>query len=209
LFIGTPHGSRIKQLNILLSNKIPVTIYSDKVSGYNFSNIRKALFPLDEILQHLTFKSGRKILLGKILSMFYNDKLLKNEYLEIFPSVKASEMACLYRKYRLSWSSVYARNTGYLKSPLITINVRSFEIPISGGLQFVAHNSELKKYFSDGHDIVFYDSENFVDTARHYLFELSENKIIEMKNSAMKNSLDNHTWGNRFNKIFDILRLKL
>lgn len=205
LFIGTPYGSRIKQINVLLSNKIPVTIYSSKIAGEILSSEKNFLFPLMEVFRQLKLNTGRKIIMGKILSLFYNDKLIKNEYLEIFPSVEVSEMIALYKKYRLSWSSVYARNTGYLKSPLVTINVRSFEIPISGGLQFVVRNDELDKYFSDGHDIVFYDKENFVDIARQYLFELCEEKIVQMKKNAQRNALMNHTWENRFKKIFDIL----
>lgn len=205
LFIGTPHGSRIKQINILLDHKIPVSIYSDKIRESILPSKNKFLFSLIDVFQHLTVKTGRKILLGKILSLFYNSKLLENDYLEVFPSVKFERMPYLYKKYRLSWSSVYARNTGYLNSPLITINARSFEIPMSGGLQFVVKNDELDKYFSDGHDIVFYDKENFVEIARQYLFELSEEKIVQMKKNAQRNTLMNHTWENRFKKIFDIL----
>ena len=205
LFIGTPHGSRVKQINRLLANHIPVTIYSNFVLN-NTSTIKKRiLFPIASVVQHLLIKSGRKIIMGKILSLFHNDEILNNKYLEILPSIEANEMACLYRKYRLSWSSVYARNTGYLSSPLITLNLRSFEIPISGGLQFVARNDELEKYFTDGKDVVFYDEENFVETAKYYLFTVSNTKIIEMKRNAQNNALKNHTWESRFNKIFDIL----
>lgn len=207
LFIGSPHGSRIKQINVLLENRIPVSIYSDSVRTNTPSIKKKIFFPLVEIFQHLSIKTGRKIVFGKILSLIYNDKLLENEYLEVFPSIEVSEMTCLYKKYRLSWSSVYARNTGYLKTPLITLNLRSFEIPISGGLQLVARNNELEKYFNDGHDIVFYDEENFIDIAKHYLFDLSEERIIQMKKNAQNNALINHTWEIRFKKIFEILGL--
>lgn len=208
LFIGAPHVSRIKQINLLLANKIPVSIYSDKVAGNSSSSEKFALHSLLSFFRNLTISTGRKIILGKMLSFFYSDNLLKNEYLEVFHSVEVDEMMCLYKRYKLSWSSVFARNTGYLKSPLITLNLRSLEIPMSGGLQFVARNDELSKYFSDGHDTVFYGEDNFIDTARHYLFGVDEKQIIEMKTNAQNNALLNHTWENRFKKIFDIMGLK-
>lgn len=210
LFIGTPHGSRVRQINELLLNKIPVSIYSDNVFKdfkKKQSKKKQLKFPLVEVLQHLSLETGRKILKGKMLSLIRNDNLINNEFLEILPSVDVNEMACLYQKYRLSWSSVFARSTGYLKNPLITINARSFEIPISGGLQFARRNEELSKFFSDGYDIVFYDKNNLIDLAKFYLFELSEDKILEMKRNAQNNALKNHTWGIRFKRIFDILKI--
>ncbi len=154
-FIGTPYGSRVNILNTLTSNNVEVDLYSkfskessvEKFAGNKFSYI-KPFFDL------VRFSHGRKIIKGAIKQSYLNNELPKGG-INYYSSISQVQMSELYSNYALSLSSTTARNTGVLKKPVGVVNLRSFEIPMAGGLQFCFHNSELATYFKDGEEIVF------------------------------------------------------
>ncbi len=109
----------------------------------------------------------------------------------------------------MSLSSTSARNTGILNHPVDIVNLRSFEVPMCGGLQFCAHFDEIAEYFEEGKEIVFYRSnEDMIDKAKYYLKSENKDLRIQMKLAARKRAENEHSWFNRFKKVFDYLGLK-
>lgn len=221
VFVGTPYGSRANLINFLLSNKIPVVIFSSELlkSKCNSNKeikknniiVKKNII---EMFQFLTFKNGRKIIFSKLIQVFYNSKLNKintnNQYLEMFESVPTDKISDIYSKYALCLSSTDARNTGVLRSPVKIVNLRSFEIPMSGGLQICSYSDELSGYYVENKEILFYRSRSdLIKKIKFYLDLKNKNITIKMKNYAKTKSVNSHTWYLRFKIIFQELDISI
>ena len=95
-----------------------------------------------------------------------------------------------------------------LKIPLKIINLRAFEVPMSGGLNICKYNSELASYFEEGKEIIFYhDNDELVDKVVYYTTKASDSELYSMKRSARFRAENEHTWWKRFCIAFEILGL--
>jgi spore maturation protein CgeB len=93
--------------------------------------------------------------------------------------------------------------------PVHKMHLRTFEIPMCGGLELASYTEELAGYFEDGNEIVLYNSnEEFISKAKFYLDKKNESLCLKMKKSARKRAELDHTWINRFDKVFEVLTLK-
>lgn len=211
LFIGTPYGSRCKMLNTLLDGNIPVTLYAKN------TDITNSIIPhndngelLKEVYRMLCYPIGRKLAYASI-----KNKLTKQSKLHIeskcltqFPSIPVDQMMGLYNSYALSLSSVSNKHTGVLSKPVLIVNLRSFEIPAAGGILFCLSNPELEGYFENGKEAVYYENdEDMIDKAKFYLSPSQKNVRDQIKRSAYKKAINEHTWYCRFSKIFKVLNL--
>lgn len=210
-FIGSPYGSRANILNMLLSENIDCSIYSNTVfnKGYNTSLGKKHSYQINTVLRkinnYIRFEIGRKVLLSTILNKMYKSANLDlaSPYLHKNNSVSNEEMISLYSNFSLSLNIAELRDTGILRNPVYKVHLRSFEIPMSGGLQFVRYFKELSEYFEEDKEIVFYRNyEEMLDKAKFYLNPKNEKAINRMKIAARKRAAGEHTWNIRFNKIF-------
>ncbi|MDR2406520.1 MAG: glycosyltransferase [Bacteroidales bacterium] len=183
-FIGTPYGTRINKINDLIDNDLPVTVYSDKVftkkSGQsellnsNKRN-RKMIIKISEYeLTGWRFGIGRKIIWSKAVKKFTSQpkSLSNSSLLEVYPSVPFEQMNRLYSDFALSLNITEVWDTYVLKKPVHKLHLRTFEIPMCGGLQFAPYIEELAGYFEDDKEIVFYkDKSEYSDKAKYYLQE--------------------------------------
>lgn len=202
VFIGSPYGSRVNIINKLLSKGIPVDIYKPQ----NVSVEKKTKRPSIKVFYNfIRFSIGRKIIIAKFLQMFLIKPILdiENKNLNIFPGLSLEDMQETYKKYALCLSSVHARNTGILKSPVEIVNLRNFEIPSSGGIQFCQRTSEMANYFEDNKEIVFYNSLEDIDKiARKILINYSDSQLYEIQKNAYIKAKHSHTWSKRFEILF-------
>lgn len=216
-FIGTPYGSRSIMINTLTSNKIEVDAYClptstitkhDKDESKIMSNII-APNKLEFYFSELKFKEGRKLLYGGLFNKLKrNTRLIDNAYLHKKEFVKFSEISTLYSKYSLCMSSTSTNHTDALRNPLKVVNLRAFEIPMSGGINICKYNQELGKYFEEEKEIVFYrENEELVDKVRYYIERASDDEIMKIKKAARLRAEKEHTWWNRFMVAFEILEL--
>lgn len=212
LFIGTPYGSRTKMVNTLLNNNIPVALYSNisqtKRSGKDSILIKKYESPIHTIFNMLSFPIGRKLAIASVRNKLSKQRelMIGNPNLTIRPSVGFDEMMSLYANHSLSLSSIAARHTGILENPVPVINLRSFEIPMAGGVLFCAHTPELNEYFEDGKEAIYYRSdEEMIDKSRFYLGDNHISTINMIKENAKLRAQNEHTWFNRFSVIFNTL----
>ena len=135
--------------------------------------------------------------------------LNENEQLHKVEVAPSSELYKVYSKYSLALSSTAARNTGVLKHSLYIVNFRSFEIPMSGGLQICQYTDEMAEYFDDGKEIIFYRSKDeLIDKAKFYCSPDQEKTRKKMREATRIKAEAHHTWFNRFSVVFQLLNIK-
>jgi hypothetical protein len=206
VFVGSPYGSRANAINNLISNNIPVDVYNPKLNTKKTTQIEIPKFSV--VFNFLRFSIGRKVILARLLQYFSRMSSLdtNNKNLTIYNGLSLEDLAKTYQKYALCLSFVHARNTGILRKPVEIINLRNFEIPASGGIQFCQKTNEMQTYFEDNKEIVYYSSiENMVERARFILNCLSDIELIRIQRNAYIKSKNEHSWTNRFVKLFKTL----
>lgn len=212
-FIGSPYGSRINTMNDLIKNEVCVSLFSDITSKKitpdickrKFSELKNTTFDL------MRFPIGRQIIFGAIKQKMIGNTQLNfdSNYLELQTSVPSEKFNEIYSGYALSLASTAARNTGILEKPINVVNLRSFEIPMCGGLQFCLYFDELAEYFEEDKEIIFYRSNcEMIEKAKFYLRPEKEALRMCIKQSARKRAENEHTWFIRFQVVFDYLGLK-
>lgn len=213
-FIGSPYGSRAGLLNTLSENKVPVELFNGgnnkAANDQSFPLARPRRTRLQNLLECASFDVGRKLIFSKIKSIFCsNGVLVSSPFLTRSNSVSIEEMLNVYSNYSLSLNSLVLRNTGVLKNPLLKLHLRTFEIPMAGGLEFSQRSEELCEYFEEDKEIVLFDGqEEMLEKARFYLKEESDECVRRMKYMARLRAEAEHTWYCRFKKIFEILEIK-
>lgn len=213
-FVGTPYGSRANMINAIVTNGIDVYCHcknSDMLippGAEKPSNNRMRKTEL--IIKFLQFKEGRKILKGAFMNHFKQDAILREcDKLHYENAVSPSMLYQIYPKYSIALSSTSARNTGVLKKPLSIVNLRSFEIPMSGGVLMCQYTDEMNGYFEDGKEAIYYKStDEMIDKMKYYINGKGERELGKIRNAAREKAIKNHTWYSRFQVVFDSLGIE-
>lgn len=209
-FIGSPYGSRVNTINKLAENDIEVDLFSgvrssDKITKFA-ENKTRYFRPLLDLIK---FKYGWMVIKAGIKQALLKPVLSDNGNIKFNPHVPQDDICRMYSEYGLSISSTTARNTGVLKEPLPVVNLRSFEIPMSGGLQICRYSKEIAGYFEEGKEIVLYKTdEEFVEKVKFYLADEQKSLRLEMKRNARARAIRDHSWKCRFEKIFSELEIQ-
>lgn len=210
-FIGTPHGSRIERINMLLKNDIPVTIHTTPsnlesklikapIGSYvsKFVNLMK--YPIGRRLAYAAFKD----------KLGHRELLVSHKCLELLQPVPLEQLSTMNNAYALILSFTDADSSGVLKNPVPIVNLRNFEIPMAGGLQITRYTDELASYFENDKEIILCkDDEEFKEKALFYLNPKNDNLRLRMKVAARKRAEKEHTWMRRFGKAFHELGLNM
>lgn len=212
LFIGNPYGSRANLINEITSSGIDLDLYSNSDTVSLNSSIGSAVSIYDRLVKlknYIRFPVGRRIVYGAIKQKFLHDSCVHDSrFLHRFPSLDFDAMYSAYSNYTVSLSSTSARNTGVLNKPVNVVNLRSFEIPMAGGLQFCAYSEELANYFEEKKEIIFYRSrDEMLDLLKYLQSRKAEIMVTEIKKNARSRALADHSWANRFSVIFSHLGL--
>ena len=216
-FIGTPYGSRTNMINTIISSGALIDVYCKNNPALNNTNSESDVkynpptrSSIESFCNFLGFHEGRKVLLANLYNRIKKHKLNENApNLSLFPKVTFEEMNCIYSSYSLAFSSTSARNTDVLSHPVNVINLRAFEIPMAGGLQFCRYSEEMSEYFEEDKEILFYRSnDELADKARYYTQKANDTEIKKMKEAARNRAVKEHTWMNRFKQAFELLNLK-
>jgi len=217
-FPGSLYGSRSYKIATISSSAIPVNLYTNQniennilqhSNYYKTNSIAELKKRLSYNLNYFSFNEGRKLLKSNYLKAIIKRierKIVFNEFVTIKNSVSFDEMIKLYSNFALSLGITEVWNTYLLKKPLYKLHLRTFEIPMCGGLQITNRTSEIENYFEDGKEIILYNSDNeLIDKARFYLKEENTTLRLKMKLAARQRAENEHTWSHRFTKIHDTL----
>ncbi len=212
-FVGSPYGSRINILNTLTQSEVRCDVYADSI--LNKEKGKKNQIPnikisaIERVIRSMSFQIGRKVLYADLLNIsILNHKSILNinEFLSIHPSISFEEMQEIYSNSSLALNITVLRNTYLLKNPIHKIHLRTFEIPMCGGLEIAPFSDELAGYFEDGKEIVLYKSEEeFISKAKFYTDTKNDALCFKMKQDARKRAKNEHTWNIRFNNLFDFI----
>lgn len=210
-FIGNPHGSRVDRINSLTTHDINVVVHNRKREGSVKPCAVKAqpvFTKRQNIKNFMRYPIGRKILFASAIDKLAKHEFVQNEFLHFDLQVPFDQMAEVMCKYAFMLSFSDAKSTGVLRNPVPIINLRQFEIPMAGGLQFTTYTDELSQYFENDHEIVMCRSkEEYIEKAKFYLRAENEELRMKMKIAARKRAEAEHTWFGRFQIVFDRLGL--
>lgn len=213
-FIGSPYGSRANKLNLLINAGMNCSVYSDSLFklGYNTSVGGKYELNICDAFKkgfdYLRFPIGRKVLYSTIKNkIITNSRLINdNPNLEKHHSISDEEMYKLYSNFVLSLNIAELRDTYCVTTPVYKVHLRTFEIPMCGGLQLTSYTDEIASYFEDGKEIVLYkNEEELLDKAKYYLSPSHEIDVAIMKRNARKRAEGEHTWKHRFDRVISEL----
>ena len=211
-FAGTPYGSRVDKINMLLKHNIEVDLYANISAEPSASKKRgqDTSAHLKTIIDCLRYEEGRQVLKAGIFKFMHSKPLMRgSEHLQIYQSVNFEEMNRIFQSYALSLSISEARNTGILKRPVHVLHLRNFEIPMAGGLQICAYFDDMAECFDEDREIIFYRNElELIDKINFYLSPKQISLRQKIKKMARRRAENEHTWFCRFQKVFDNLGLK-
>ncbi len=209
-FIGSVYGTRVNKINKLLKNQIKCQVYSQSTIENNNSIAKNTYADSFRSAVNLTrFSVGRQLILGALQQKYFANietSLIDSPNLEIKPSVSFEEMIYLYANLAISLGISEIRNTYTLKRPVHKLHLRTFEIPMCGGLQLSSYTQELSEYFEEDKEIILYKSdEEMISKAKFYLKPENKKLRENMKINARLRAESEHTWMSRFNVIFKLL----
>ena len=216
-FVGTPYGSRINKINKLIESNVEVNLFSsakvekkdnrtDTIGSWvNEKNT------LSKVLPYLSFPIGRKTIYAAFVNRLLKTPpvISESNCLHRFPSVGFDDLIRIYGETSLSLNITELRNTYVLKKPLHKIHLRTFEIPMAGGLEICSYTPELANYFEDNKEIIMYRSEDeFIEKAKFYTDAKNDSLVDTLKRNARNRMLADHTWFKRFERVFENLSLQ-
>lgn len=211
VFIGTLYDDRVHRINQLTGAGIHCTLYSDSLmsrdkaqTGQKLTLSAMAL----TLVRLAAFNPGRRVAMGRILNKIHSDRnrLNRNDYLKISPSVPFEEVSRIYSNYQLSLNITELRDTFHLNPPVHKLHLRTFEIAMCGGIQIAPRVPELAGYFTDGAEIILCDShDDFLTRARYWTRPDKESERVKIKRQARFRAENDHTWSHRFQAVFTAL----
>jgi len=209
-FIGTAHGSRAYRINQLLDGEVDVVVHT-KTSGENTSVGQQTIGNYFQTLnQYIRYPVGRKLMLGSVIEKIErNDLKVGNPHLSVEKPLSFDLMGEMMGRYALMLSFSEAKSTAVLRHPVPIINLRHFEIPMAGGIQFTTYSEEIAEYFEDGKEIVLArDWAEYTEKAKFYTSPNRDALRASIRQAARARAEQEHTWMNRFSVVFDILGVK-
>lgn len=208
-FIGTPYGSRARDLNAFIESGFNVQIYSrtdGTVSGerplkpLNYLRFRAKQFKY--VLDSMSFSSGRSLIYSSLLDRLTRHEFDSNHHAEYQDPPSFDNFPSIASSLPISFGSTILSNTDMLKKPLHNIRLREFEITSCGGCHLVNRSDLIMEYFDDSCEILMYSSkEEMLDKAAYYM--RPDNSIIRNKiaQAARRRVIGSHTWTHRLNKL--------
>ena len=222
-FIGSCYGARARHISNLTLKGLPVHIYGKSPQTiYGDSRLNNPLFRSIQNFRNasirsyrsLFFNTGRLIVMGalerSLVEAFGNppEKQKNLHKVKCYPGPPFEEVGLCYSRMAISLGSIEYGSTYVLKKPVMCIHLREFEAPMCGAVHLVNRSSELKEYFEEDREMLFYDSEEeLLDKVRYYLDPERDGIRQKIRKLARKRAEKEHTWMKRFEKIWQVLGL--
>lgn len=210
-FVGTPYGSRGNMIAALTESGVDVYCHylkdetPEPLPGPPPASRADTLRAARNLAR---FPEGRRILLGAAKNKLLRGALPEGERLHAEHIVPPEQLYQVYGRYALALSSTATRNTGVLRRPLDIVNLRSFEIPMSGGVLLCRYTPELAGYFEPGKEALYYrDDAELAALAKEWLSDARGADRAAIRAAARAKAEREHTWFSRFSAAFHALGL--
>lgn len=208
-FIGTLYGSRRRKLEVISASGNSVQVYGETVTLPN--PIRNSLNDFAGKLWHAanltTFPIGRLALYAAIKKSFIKEDFSPSSEIQFSDEeITYESMASIYSKSKLSINICELWNTYVLKNPIYKLHLRTFEIPMSGGVQLAPRTKEIETYFEDKHEILLYENEaEMIELIKYYSDDRRFKEREKIRTSARRRSIAEHTWTSRIRRVYQEL----
>lgn len=208
-FIGTLYGSRRHKLEAISASGASVRVYGKSETPP--TPLRGSLNNLSEKLETAiklsTFPIGRVALFAALKRSFIREKFCSSTKIQFSDEeITFEKMASLYSRNKISINICELWNTYLLKNPVYKLHLRTFEIPMSGGVQLAPRVKELESYFEDKDEILLYDNEEeMIDLIRYYSDDRRLDKREKIRHNARRRCAAEHTWVQRINRVYQTL----
>jgi glycosyltransferase involved in cell wall biosynthesis len=159
---------------------------------------------LGSALQLLRFAAGRQcVWAGLKKTLFYKRPHADRHFLEFRGRVSFREMVHIYRSSSLVLGTLDVWNTFVLRTPLLKIHLRAFEVPMSAGISLCNRSDALCTMFREDHEMICYGSQDeLVDKAAFWLQDSQAAERARIRSRARQRSVQDHSWGRRFQVLF-------
>ena len=215
-FIGSCYGVRKEKIEYLISNNLDIKLYGGNYDINVNTPFTNSLLSLSDSFSSVAslskFSIGRRCLKAALLKSFFcREKAPSSDFQNLISrsnSLTFDEMSQCYSRHSLSLCVTELWNTYLLKRPIHKLHLRTFEVPMSGGLQISSRCNELSNYYEEDVEAIYYSSgEEMIDKCHFYLND--ENALIrqKIKAAARARSLRDHTWKHRFDNAFKELSI--
>lgn len=207
VFVGTPYGSRKRLLQHLNSNEIGVQIFQPKpLQKVKTNNSKKTSLEQKHIISLFNYGRthyGRKIILGKTKSIFKKSTCLDRKLNDFFLDYTFEQIANEVMNSRLAFNFLEVRNTDLLKSPLVKIHLKTFELASNGGIQILRDSKKTRAIFEEKKEVYFYKDPRDLILKVNELKEMDKSEIITLKKQLVRRVNKEHLWRHRFSHIFN------
>lgn len=202
-FMGSAYGKRPYYVWRLLQSGINVDIHG---FGWKFdmslSNfIRIYLHPSAISI----FKHSRKL---HYIEANTRDNILKllNKKYKIGNPLTDTQYADYLSRSKITLNFPESRvNHDYMNPEMIWgVNFRDFEAPMSGALLITQFSKELEFFYEDDKEVISFNNEHeLIDKCKFY--SINDASRIKIARAGYERAVSEHTWENRFIKLFDHL----
>ncbi len=182
MFVGQKYLNRYDYISYLFNNNIDIHVWGPYWGQKEKSFMRSVA----ELLK------PRPI--GKNIHGLLTDEEMIKMYSQSILSLNFSEVLVQDN----------AEDSGYIKRH---IRLRDFEGPMCGACYFTGYQEEIMEYYEVDKEIVCYETkEELLDKVKYYLKNPQQAEQIGI--AGYKRATKDHTWENRFKKLFDKIGIK-
>ncbi|WP_414566578.1 MULTISPECIES: glycosyltransferase family protein [unclassified Anabaena] len=203
-FVGQPHSNRRQVIEALVQSGIKVHVWG---KGWNTGRLSQVqmieVFNQSRINLNLqnSFMVGRRNNYAKRLASRCLDLIPYGDRVKI----KSNE---LYNKFQnfLSVDSVLEQPKSHGQQNYAQIKGRNFEVPGCGGFVLTGKAENLEDYYQISKEVECFDNnDDLINQIKYYL--KNEEQRIAIAKAGYERTLNEHTYVNRFNKIFQKIGL--
>lgn len=221
IFIGACYGARSRAIARLAQADIPIRVYGSspmQIYGEESKSL-PALRALvnrrdgwERAIRSLSYRTGRACVRGALRRTWENmvrdlpEKHPTRGDVEYRAGPPFDRYSATMGAAAMSLGSLELASTFVLDPPLQFIRFREFEAAMCGGAHLANACDELKTYFEEDREMIYYDGfDEMIDKARFWLDPARDAKRNALREAARVRSLAEHTWAHRFQKLFDLL----
>ena len=200
VFVGSMYGIRPNYLWRVLQSGLNLHIYGP---GWNYSTLRTLYRKGKHAL--FIFKSHRDSVIESenILRKLTVDTIARDYPMQIHgPLSDAEYVHCLSDSLIVINIQESRFQHNYMNNNVLHgINLRDFETTMSGSFLCTQYSDEVQYFFEDGKEVITFQNDfDLIEKLRYY--SQRPNLCEKIALAGHKRALSDHTWQNRFEKLF-------